>query len=317
MNYFGLNPNGVNEISQSVVAIYTNGVEALKISGSNVDISKNTIISGSLTVTGSAYLTLNSIPAGDSDQFLILNTSTNRIERKTSSTVAGQAYLHTQSSAAATWVVNHALNYQYPAITIWDNNGNVIIPQQIAATDSNNITITFSTSRSGYAHVSVGGGMPAGIQLSNAGKHLRIDSTGGNVEWAHISPYTGSFVISGSSTVTGSLNITGSVGIVNALLDNSQVSSTTTGINVISSIVTGSYTSAFYNYTVSSGSNARSGQVITVWNGSSIQYTEVTTLDVGNTNDIVVSSRLSGSYAQLITSASTSAWKVKTLSNLL
>jgi hypothetical protein len=70
----------------------------------------------------------------------------------------GQAYRHTQSSASTSWSVSHNLDYQYPAITVYDGNDDAIIPEKVKATNSNTLTLTFTAAESGYAHVSVGGG---------------------------------------------------------------------------------------------------------------------------------------------------------------
>jgi len=84
----------------------------------------------------------------------------------------------------------------------------------------------------------------------------------------------------------------------------------------VSSINTGSATSAFYNYTVASGSNARSGQVMSVWNGTTVRFTEVTTTDIGNTNSALFAVGISGANVQLQFTSS-GVWTVKSIANLL
>ena len=66
-------------------------------------------------------------------------------------------YLHSQSVASTTWTVNHNLEYDYPSVTIYDNNNKVIIPDEITRISNNQLTITFASAESGNAHVSVGG----------------------------------------------------------------------------------------------------------------------------------------------------------------
>jgi hypothetical protein len=65
--------------------------------------------------------------------------------------------IHTQSSAASTWTISHNLGVQYPNITVYDNNNNVIIPQTIVATDANTLTLTFGSAVAGYASIGIGG----------------------------------------------------------------------------------------------------------------------------------------------------------------
>jgi len=53
-----------------------------------------------------------------------------------------------------------------------------------------------------------------------------------------------------------------------------------------------------------------------VWNGGSIQYTEVTTTDIGNTNTASFAVVLSGANVNLNFTAP-GVWTVKSIANLL
>ena len=89
------------------------------------------------------------------------------------------------------------------------------------------------------------------------------------------------------------------------------VASTVVGSNNVFTHTTGSYTSAFYKYTVSNGANARSGEVIAVWNGSSAQYTDYSTLDIGSTSGVVPSVSVVGSDVLFNITTGTSGWRLK------
>ncbi len=68
----------------------------------------------------------------------------------------------------------------------------------------------------------------------------------------------------------------------------------------------------------SSGSNFRAGTVIAGWSGSSINYTEYSTTDVGNTNELSMSVDLSGSFVRLLTRVSTTInWNIKSAGRYL
>jgi hypothetical protein len=58
---------------------------------------------------------------------------------------------HTQTfTSQATWSIAHNLDIDYPIVTVWDNNKNVIIPSSIISIDNNNIevfTLPLGTSR--------------------------------------------------------------------------------------------------------------------------------------------------------------------------
>jgi hypothetical protein len=85
------------------------------------------------------------------------------------------------------------------------------------------------------------------------------------------------------------------------------------GTNSIYNFATSSYSGAFVDYTIESGSNARSGNLMSVWNGNSIQYVENSTIDIGNTTGVTFSFVISGSNAVLQAISDTSGWVVKTI----
>ena len=89
----------------------------------------------------------------------------------------------------------------------------------------------------------------------------------------------------------------------------------TAGTNTIYSIPTSAYTGAFYDYTlISTGATgARAGNIMAIWSGTSAQYTEVSTNDIGNTGGVTFSVAVSGNNAVLSSSATTAGWTVKTI----
>jgi hypothetical protein len=121
----------------------------------------------------------------------------------------------------------------------------------------------------------------------------------------------------GTTNPAAKLDIKGDLIISSSLIINQNTSSLASGAQTVSTNATSSYTAAFYNYTVASGSNARAGQVTAVWNGGSIQYTDVSTTDIGSTLGVAFTASLSGANVQLTTIIPTSGWTVKTLANLI
>ena len=81
----------------------------------------------------------------------------------------------------------------------------------------------------------------------------------------------------------------------------------------IYSFATASYDGSFVDYTIKNGVNSRSGNLMATWNGSSIQYTESSTLDIGTTSGFTFSFAISGTYGVLRGQASTNGWTVKTI----
>lgn len=109
------------------------------------------------------------------------------------------SYIHTQSSAATTWTINHNLNQQYSNITVYDGSDQVVLPSTITATNANTTTVTFPTAQSGYAVIGTGGNSSDSITQGIFAQTGSYYSTTNDI---HI---TGSFGITGFSDVSASL----------------------------------------------------------------------------------------------------------------
>ena len=120
-----------------------------------------------------------------------------------SNNVTGRTFVHTNSSSEI-WRVTHSLGEKFPAVTIYDETDNVIIPDNILAVNASNMEVTFQNATSGNAHFSVGNGLP-GISSANAGKFMKVNGAG-----THITYETPAFDATGSLGVTGSIEIFGS-----------------------------------------------------------------------------------------------------------
>ena len=168
---------------------------------------------------------------------------------------------------------------------------------------------------------------------------------GSGTQWNNSKVLVGNYSISGSLTTNDGVNIvTLSASAISAstinvgrltstsitssgpiiydnavLLDYGNVSTPVVATNyVVLQNLTGSYNSAFFDYFASSGSNFRAGTVIAGWSGSSINYTEYATTDVGNTNQLSMSVDLSGSFVRLLTRVSTTInWNIKSAGRYL
>ena len=85
------------------------------------------------------------------------------------------------------------------------------------------------------------------------------------------------------------------------------------GNNVIYSLATSSYDGAFFDYVAKSGSNARAGNIMALWSGTSVNFTETTTTDFGSTSGLAFTVFISGSNLVLSGSTSTANWNIKTI----
>lgn len=82
---------------------------------------------------------------------------------------------------------------------------------------------------------------------------------------------------------------------------------------VYSSVPTSSYDAVFYDYIIRSGSNSRAGQIMGIWSGSMVNYTEVVTTDFGNTDTVTFSVILFSGSLALSGSATSAPWTMKAI----
>jgi hypothetical protein len=87
----------------------------------------------------------------------------------------------------------------------------------------------------------------------------------------------------------------------------------TIGTTNVYSIPTSAYTGAFFDYTVSDGTNLRAGNIMSIWSGTSVNFTETSTTDFGDTSGLTFNMVVSSGNVILRTSGTTGNWTVKTI----
>jgi hypothetical protein len=117
--------------------------------------------------------------------------------------------------------------------------------------------------------------------------------------------------------VAGSARVTTTFTLDATLTDYASVASSIAGANNLFTQATGSYTSAFFKYTVTNSTNARSGEVMAIWNGGSVQFTDNSTLDIGSTTAVTASVSIVGSDVQFNIQTNTSGWSLKSLATFM
>jgi hypothetical protein len=200
--------------------------------------------------------------------------------------VTGSTARLIQTVAATTWSFAHNLGTKYPGFEIFNSNDDVIIPAGIHAVDTNNAEIYFAIPSTGIAIANFSG---ISGSLDNA-----ISAS-----YAATASYSDQFNIGQTqtqyATVTSSIN----------------------GSNTVFTQATGSYTSAFFKYTVTSGSNARSGEIMSVWNGTTSAFTDNSTTDIGTTTDVTSSVAITGANVQLNMQTNSSGWRIKSIATFM
>lgn len=149
-----------------------------------VTTNTHTAIGGNINLSGSIT---SSFFKGDGSQL-------------TNITVDQAATIKLLFTNQSTWVVNHDLNTENPIVQVYDANDFQIIPETLRVTNSNTITVTFSTLESGYVVVAKGGHIVSGS--ISADSVIGLDS--------FILDEVNSFgVFSGSAQITLSGDVTG------------------------------------------------------------------------------------------------------------
>jgi hypothetical protein len=103
-----------------------------------------------------------------------------------------------------------------------------------------------------------------------------------------------------------------------SLYTTAVISSNTANITQsIYGIETGSFEGGFFEYTAFSGSDlnksARAGNIMAIWSGSTVNFTETTTTDFGDTSNLLMQVQISQSQAQLQSYSTTPGYKIKAI----
>ena len=282
---------------------------------------------GLVKISTAAVSATNPIVVGQNDnRFLKSFTGgsySDSIKTLTFTTVDGTSYPIT--GFVNTYLT--AFTYNNNTFTISDSSGNTLnstFNNVTGLTVNGNLTVTGNTNVKALTGTSA--------YLSGSGQNiLTVVGSGSSTS----SPL---MVVSGSSgelfSITDSLvgtlfsvnNLTGnpilSVDSSDIILMGNYLSpslnstikvSASTGTTNVYSIPTSAYTGAFFDYTVNDGTNLRAGNIMSIWSGSTIQYSETSTTDIGNTSGITFNLTISSGNAILRTSGTTSGWTVKTI----
>ena len=84
-----------------------------------------------------------------------------------------------------------------------------------------------------------------------------------------------------------------------------------TGTTLVASATTG-YTGVFFNYTLGNGTSYRAGTVTSVVSsGSTVEFTETSTNDIGNTSPVSLSVGVGGGFINLSATTTTTGWTIK------
>ena len=199
---------------------------------------------------------------------------------------------------------------------IINHTGNVGIgtdsPDSKLDVTGGNITInTTGTTFADFKYGAIGSEISRG-SITTDGIDLKVNATAdllllptGNVGIGTTSPSEKLDVV-GNIELNGVLYI-GSRGIYQQ--ENTDVS----GLELVANASTSLYRAAFFDYVIQKTGNVRAGTVFACNDGGSVEYTETSTNDIGDTSDVVLSVDILGGNMRLLADAATSGWSVKSL----
>ena len=96
-------------------------------------------------------------------------------------------------------------------------------------------------------------------------------------------------------------------------LNTTVITNPGTGLSTVYSLPVSAYTGGFFDYTVTNTSGARSGNIMSIFSGSTVEFTETSTNSIGSTIPITFTMSSDGLNASLQVSAATTGWEVKTI----
>jgi len=162
-------------------------------------------------------------------------------------------------------------------------------------------------------------GSGAGVTTDSYGVLIEYPTTGTN-RYNIFSEGTGSVNIFegdvgiGTTTPTEKLHVVGSILIDKVILSNQENLDVDSGdLRVITSLPSATHDAAFFDFIIKKGTNRRAGTVFAVHNGTDVEFTETSTGDIGNTEEVILSVDLSGGNIRLLAETQTNDWIIKTL----
>ena len=120
--------------------------------------------------------------------------------------------------------------------------------------------------------------------------------------------------ISGVPVLSVKADDTVHIGVPNALALHTSFYDITFANNTeVYKVLTSSYDALYLDYVIKSGSNSRAGQLISMWSGSEVSYTDISTTQFGDTSGFTWGAYISQSYMNVSSSATTTGWYIKSI----
>jgi hypothetical protein len=277
----------------------------------DVSITGNTSIDGNLIVTGvtsASTINITTTPTNNNSLTEILgrNSSTGEIE-----------YISSTELGVDTFVTAFTYN-NLNKLTLSRNEGqsdlDVRIDVMSGLTINGGLTATtglFSSSTDNVLRVVGSGGTDTEPLFAIEGSSGELFSVTDSLEGSLFSVND----ISGLPIFDVNSDKTILMGDIAAPSLNTTIKDViSTGSTNLYSIPISAYTGGFFDYTAVGNGGARSGNIISIWSGTTTQFNEITTNDIGSsTSGLSFNVFVSGGSAILSASATTGTYTIKTI----
>ena len=200
--------------------------------------------------------------------------------------------------------------------------GSVLLGTITTSPQSNIVTIDTVTGQLYYTASSAigGGGGPVDTSGLVTTSSFNSYTSSNTAQFAGTASYAttaqnvlGSITTAATASYATNFTVAQTLTLDETLTDFAKVTSTIVGSNNLFQQATGSYRSAHCKYTLYKTTNARAGEFVTVWNGTTTTYYDNATTDIGSTSDITFQSLITSNQLQVNAVAASSGWTVKML----
>ena len=182
-------------------------------------------------------------------------------------------------------------------------SGNIVTPNISATTisgttlygDGSHITNINSNNVTGFVHVS-GDTMTGNLVVPIITATNIIDNT-----------------LSGSTVRNVKVDTTGTL----IASTDKQIVSGITGITIVDNIDITTCDAVVWDYVVKSNAGMRAGTITGVWSGNTVEYYEISTNDIGNTQNVNLSVNILSGNSRLIINVTSGTWIIKTNRTIL
>jgi|694.fasta_scaffold03204_10 hypothetical protein len=187
------------------------------------------------------------------------------------------------------------------------NNSAAIAVSKLAASTISGITLG-----NNLGTLTIGDGLSGTSYNGSTGVTAAVDSTvlrtTGDQSIAGVKTFTGNIVTTGDLLISGS-------GVQKSIIDKQQIGpQAISTLTQVASVSATNVDAVFFDYVIKqSTTDMRAGTVMVVTNGTTAEFTETSTLDIGNTSMVILTADINAGNVRLLALSPSGTWTIRTL----